>query len=88
MYMYNCTVIFYFQEIKRKVKLGTMQKRGILALKGKEDKLVLAKTMLVEHYKYKKTIQKRESLSMKQKQTLVQTSMSTKQHKERQRRLP
>ena len=65
-----------------------MQKRGILAVKGKQDQLVQAKKMSVKrYYKYKKTIPERGGFPMKQRQSLVQTNMSVKHHKERQRML-
>ena len=77
----------YFQEQKRKVKLKTIQKGGVLAAKRKQAQRVQTKKLSVEHYKYKKMIPNRGSLPAKQEKSLVETSLSMKRHKERQRML-
>ena len=74
----------YFQEQKRKVKLETIQKRGVLAAKRKQAQCVQTKKLSVEHYKYKKMIPNRGGLPAKQEKSLVETNLSMKRHKERQ----
>lgn len=73
----------YFQEQKRKVKLETIQKRGVLAAKREQAQCVQTKKLSVEHYKYKKMIPNRGSFPTKQEKSLVETNLSMKRHKER-----
>ena len=77
----------YFQEQKRKVKLETIQKIGVLAAKRKQAQRVQTEKKAVEHYKYKKMIPNGGSLPTKQEKSLVETNLSMKRHKERQRML-